>query len=188
MLAPWKKSYDQARQHIKKQRHYFANRGLSSQSFGFSSSHVWVWELDHKEGWVPNSWCFWTVVLEKTESPWNARRSNQSILKEIRPEYSLEGLILKLNLQYFGHLMQRIGSLEPVTNTQHTLMLGLIEGRRRGRRQRMRWLDVIIDLMDMSLSNFRTWWRTGKSVCCSPWCRKESDMTEQLNWIGRLRC
>ena len=129
-------------------------------------------------------WC-WRSVLRV---PWTARRSNYSILKEIRPEYSLEGLILKLNLQYFGHLMQRTGSLEPVTNTQHTLMLGLIEGRRRGRRQRMRWLDVIIDLMDMSLSNFRTWWRTGKSVCCSPWCRKESDMTEQLNWIGRLRC
>ena len=187
MLAPWKKSYDQARQHIKKQRHYFANRGPCSQSYGFSSGHLWVWELDHKEGWVPNSWCFWTVVLEKTESPWNARRSNQSTLKEIRPEYSLEGLILKLNLQYFGYLMQRTGSLEPVTNTQHTLMLGLIEGRRRRRRQRMRWLDVIIDLMDMSLSNFRTWWRTGKPVCCSPWCRRFwHDRATELNWKAEM--
>ena len=70
MLAPWKKSYDQPRQHIKKQRHYFANKGLSSQSYGFSSSHVWMWELDYKESWVPKNWCFWTVVLEKTlESP-----------------------------------------------------------------------------------------------------------------------
>ena len=64
MLAPWKKSYDQSRQHIKKQRHYFANKGLSSQSYGFSSSHAWMWELDYKEGWVPKNWCFWTVVLE----------------------------------------------------------------------------------------------------------------------------
>ena len=69
-LTPWKKSYDQPRQHIKKQRHYFANKGLSSHGYGFSSSHVWMWELDHKEGWALKNWCFWTVVLEKTlESP-----------------------------------------------------------------------------------------------------------------------
>ena len=66
MLAPWKKSYDQPRQHIKKQKHYFADKGLSSQSYGFSSSHVWMWELDHQESWVAKNWCFWTVVLEKT--------------------------------------------------------------------------------------------------------------------------
>ena len=65
-LAPWKKSYDQPRQHIKKQRHYFANKGLCSQSYGFSSSHVWMWELDYKENWAPTNWCFWTMVLEKT--------------------------------------------------------------------------------------------------------------------------
>ena len=70
MVAPWKKSYDQPRQHIKKQRHYFANKDLSSQGYGFFSSHVWMWELDYKESWVPTNWCFWTVVLEKTlESP-----------------------------------------------------------------------------------------------------------------------
>ena len=108
MLAPWKKSYDQPRQHIKKQRCYFTNKGPSSQSCGFSSSHVWMWELDYKESWVPKNWCFWTEVLEKTlESPLDNRRSNQSILKEINSEYSLEGLMLKLKLQYFGHLMQR---------------------------------------------------------------------------------
>ena len=106
MLALWKKSYDQPRQHIKKQRHYFVNKGPSSQSFGFSSSYIWMWELDHKEGWVPKNWCFWTVVLRRLlRVPWPARRSNQSILKEFNSEYSLEGLILKL--QYFGHLMQR---------------------------------------------------------------------------------
>ena len=83
MLAPWKKSYDQPRQHIKKQRHCFANKGPSSQSYGFSSSHVWMWELEHKENWAPNNWCFWTVVLEKTfESPLDS--------KEIQP-VNLEG-------------------------------------------------------------------------------------------------
>ena len=94
MLAPWKKSYDKPRQHIKKQRHYFANRGPSSQSYGFSSSHVWMWELDHKESWTLKNWCFWTVVSEKTlESPLYCKEIQQSILKEINPEYSLERLI-----------------------------------------------------------------------------------------------
>ena len=78
MLAPWKKSYDQPRQHIKKQRHYLANKGPSSQSYGFSNSHVWIWELDYKESWAPKNWCFWTVVLEVTlESPLDC--------KEIQP-------------------------------------------------------------------------------------------------------
>ena len=78
MLTPWKESYDQPRQHIKKQRHYFANKGLSSQGYGFSSGHVWMWELDHKESWALKNWCFWTVVLEKTlESPLDC--------KEIQP-------------------------------------------------------------------------------------------------------
>ena len=100
-------------QHFKKQRHYFANKGPSSQSYGFSSSHVWMWELDCEESWALKNWCFWTVVLEKTlEIPCTARRSSQSILKEISPEYSLEGLMLKLKLQYFGHLMGRTDSLE----------------------------------------------------------------------------
>ena len=96
------KSYDQPRQHIKKQRHYFVNKGPSSQSYGFFCNHVWMWELDYKESWAPKNWCFWTVVLEKTlESPLTGR-SNQSILKEISPEYSLEELNLKLKLQYLA--------------------------------------------------------------------------------------
>ena len=150
MLPPWKKSYDQLRQHIKKQRHYFANKGPSSQSYGFSNSHVWMWELDYKESWAVKNWCFWTVVSEKTlEIPWTARRSNQSILKEISPEYSLEGLMLKLKLQYLDHLMQRTDSLEK------TLMLGKIEGRKRRGQQRIRWLGSVTNLMDMSLSKLQ---------------------------------
>ena len=101
------------------------------------------------ESSAPKNWCFWTVVLEKTRLlrvPWTARRSNQSILKEIGPECSLEGLMLKLKHQYFGHLMQRDDSFEK------TLMLGKIEGRRRRGQQRMRWLDGIIDSMAVSLS------------------------------------
>ena len=107
-----------------------------------------MWELDHKEGWALKDWCFWTVVLEKIlESPLDCKRSNQSILKEINPEYSLEGLMLKLKVQYFGYLSWRIDSLEK------TLMLGKTEGRRRGW-QRMRWLDGITNWIDMSLSKF----------------------------------
>ena len=118
---------------LKSQRHYFVNKGLSSQGYNFSSSHVWMWELDYKESWAPKNWCFWTVVLEKTlEVTWTARRSNQSILKETSPKYSLEGLMLKLKLQYFGHLMLRADSLEK------TLRLWKIESRKRRGRQRMR--------------------------------------------------
>ena len=109
-----------------KSRDYFANKGLSSQSYGFSSSHVWLWELDHREGWMLKNW--WFVVLEKTlESPFDCKDVKLSILKEISPEYSLERLMLKLKLQYIGYLMQRADSLEK------TLMLGKTESRRRGK-------------------------------------------------------
>ena len=104
-------------------------------------------ELDRKEGWVPKNWCFQTVVWRRLlRVPWTVRRSNQSILKEINPEYLLEGLMVKMKLWYFGHLMQRADSLK------ETLMLGKIAGRRTRGQQRMRWLDGITDSMDMSLS------------------------------------
>ena len=138
---------NQPRQHIKKQRRYFVNKDPSSQGYDFSNSHVWMWELNQKESWVLKNWCFWNVILRKTlESPLHCRRSNQSILKEISPEYSLEGLMLKLKLQYFGHLMRRTDSIEK------TLMMGKIEGGRRRGQQRMKWLDGITNSMDMSLS------------------------------------
>ena len=143
-LTPWEESYDQPRQHIKKQRHYFANKGPSNQGYGFSSGHVWMWELDYKESWAPKNWCFWTVWC------WEKTLGSPLDCKEIQPVHPkgnqswvfTEGLILKL--QYFGHMMWRADSFEK------TLMLGKIEGRRRGR-QRMRWLDGITDSMDMSL-------------------------------------
>ena len=114
MLAPWKKSYDQPRQHIKKRRYYFADKGPHSQSYGFSSSHVRMWELDHKEGWAPEELMLLNcgVGEDSWESLGLQGDQTQLILKEISPEYSLEGLMLKLKLQSFGHLMQRTDSLE----------------------------------------------------------------------------
>ena len=155
----------------------------------FSSSHVWMWEMDYEETWAQKDWCFWTVVLGKTlESPWTARRSYQSILKDIRPEYSLERLMLKLKLQYFGHLMQRPDSLEK------DLMLGKIEGRRRSRQQRMKWLDGITDSMDISLC--KLWELVMDREGCHAavhwvgkrwmWLCPVSIWTEQLNWTGLL--
>ena len=138
-----------------------------------------MWELDCEESWVLKNGCFWTVVLEKTlESPLDCRRSNQSILKEISPGCSLEGLMLKLKLQCFGHLMQRVDSLEK------TLMLGGIGGRRRGR-QRMWWLDSVTDTMGMSLRKLRELvmvreaWRAAIHGVAKSWTRL-SDWTEQL--------
>ena len=147
MLTPWKKSYYQPRQHVEKQRHYFANKGPSSQGYGFSCGHVWMWELDCEEGWAPKNWCFWNVVLEKTlESPLDC--------KEIQPVHS-EG---DQPWDFFGR-----NDAEAETSvlwpphakrwlTGKTLMLGGIGGRRRRQRWRMRWLDGITGSMDVSLS------------------------------------
>ena len=149
-LAPWKKSYNQPRQHIKKKRHYFAEKVSIIKAiffqvitYGFKS-----WTIKRTEHWRIDAfewWC-WKRFLRV---PWTSQRSNQSILKEIHPEYSLEGLMLKLKLQNFGNLIQRTDSLEK------TLMLGKIEGRRRRGWQRMRWLDGIANSTDMSLSNLQ---------------------------------
>ena len=122
------------------------NKGPSSQGYGFSSGHVCVWELDGEQSWALKNWFFWTVVWKRLlRVLCTARRSNQSILKEISPGCSLEGLMLKLKLQYFAHLIWKADSFEK------TLMLGKIEDRKRRGWQRMRWLDGITDSMDMSL-------------------------------------
>ena len=142
-------SYDQPRQHIKKQRHYFANKSLPSQSYGFPvvmyGCESWtIKKAERQRIDAFELWC-WRRLLRV---PWTSRRSNQSILKEISPRCSLEGLMLKLKLQYFDHLVRRADSLEK------TLMLGKIEGRRR-EPQRMRWVDGITDSMDMGLGGLR---------------------------------
>ena len=173
MLTPWKKSYGQPRWHIENQRHYFANKGPSSQGYSFSSGHVWIWELDCEESWVPKNWSFWTVVLEKTlQSPLDC--------KEISPGISLEGMMLKLKLQYFGHLMQIVDSLEK------SLMLGGIgaggEGDNRG------WDGWMASPTGCTWvwMNFGNWWWTGRSGVLrfmgSANSRTQlSDWTE-LNW------
>ena len=178
MLAPWKKIYDQPTQHIKKQRHYFANKGPSSQSYGFSvvMYECESWTIKKTECWRIDAfelWC-WRRLLRV---PWASRRSNQSILKGISPEYSLEGLMLKLKLQYFGHLMRRTDSLEK------TLMLGKIEvgeGDDRGWDGWMasptQWTWVWV--------NSGSWWWTGKlSMLQSMGLQRvRHDWATVLNW------
>ena len=150
MLAPWKESYDQPRQHIKKQRHTLPTKVclVKATVFPVVLYGCESWTIKKAGPWRVDAfelWC-WRRLFRV---PWTARRSNQSILKEISLGCSLEGLMLKLKLQYFGHLMQRADSFE------RTLMLGKIEGRRRRGRQRMGWLDGITDSMDMDLGGLR---------------------------------
>ena len=147
MLAPWKKSYDKPRQCIQKQRHHFANKGPYSQSCGFRRSHVWMWELNHKEGWAPNNWCFRTVVLEKAlESPLDCKefkpinpKGNQPWIFIERTDAEVEAPILWLP-DAKTWLIWKDWCWEK------------IEGKRRRGQQRMRWLDGITDSIDMSLS------------------------------------
>ena len=130
---------------IQKQRHYFANKGLSSQGYGFSSSQVWMWELEYKESWALKNWCFWTVVLERTlESPLDCKE-----IQPVHPKGDQSWIFTGRTVADAGHLMRRTDSFEK------TLMLGKIEGRRGRGWQRMRWLDGITDSMDMSLSELR---------------------------------
>ena len=173
----WKESYDQARQHIKKQRHYFANKGPSSQGYGFSSGHVWMWELDCEEGWAPKNWCFWTVVVEKTlESPLDCKevqpahpKGDQSCLFIGRTDVEAETSIL-----WPPHV--KTDSFEKV------LMLGKIEGGKKRGQQRMRWFE-----WDHQLNGHEFEWTSGVGdgqgglAYYSPWVRRvEHDWVTEL--------
>ena len=175
MLSPWKKSSDQPTQHIKKQRYYLTNKGLSSQSYGFSSSHVWMWELDHKESWAPKNWCLWTVVLEKTlESCLDC--------EEIKP-VNLQG---NQSWKFIGRtdaearnpiiwpLMNRLIGKDPDTGK------GWSQEEKGVTEDEMIWMHHQLDGHEFD-QTLGVGHGQGCLVCCSPWGRKELDMTEPLN-------
>ena len=182
MLVPWKKSYDQPRQHIQKQRHYFANKGLSSLSYGFSRTHVWMWELDYKESWVLKNWCFWTVVLKTLESPLDCKE--------------IQSVHVKGNQTWIF-----IGRIDVETETpilwppdvKNWFIWKYSDAGKDWRRQEK-------GMTEDEMVEWHHWFSghefeqapgvgvgQGGLTCCSQWDHKESDTTEQPNWIDVLR-
>ena len=173
MPAPWKKTYDQPTQHIKMQRHYFVNKGPSSQGYGFSSSHVWMWELDYKETWAPKNWCFWTVVLEKTlESPLDWKeiqpvhpKGDQSWVFIGRTDAEAETPILWLpDMKNW-----LIGKDPKARKDLREEEKGMTEDEMVGWHHLLNGHEFEQTPWDSE--------RQGSLVCCNPWGRKESDMT-----------
>ena len=163
MLTLWKDSYDQPRQHIEKQRHYSANKGPSSQSYSFSSSHVWKWTLDYKESWVLKNWCFWNVVWRRLlRVPWTARRSNQSVLKEINLEYSLEGLSWSWNSNTLTTWCEELTHLERPWCWER-----LKAGEERGDRGWDGWMPSLTPWRWV-WANSGSWWWTGRPGVLQP--------------------
>ena len=151
LITPWKESYEQPRQHIKKQRHYFANKGPSSQGYGFSGGHVWMWELDYKESWVPKNWYFWTVVLEKTLESLLDCKEIQPVDPKVHQSWPIIG---RTDVEAETPILWPPDSKSWLIS-EKTLILGNFEGRRRRGPQRVRWLDGITVSMDMGLGGLR---------------------------------
>ena len=166
------------RQHIKKQRHYFTNKGLSSQSYGFSGSHLWMWGLDYKESWALKNWCFWTVVLEKTlESPLDSKE-----IQPVHPKGNQSWI-------FIGRTNAEAEALIPWPPDVKSWFIGKDSDGGKDWRQEekgMTWLYGITDSWTWVWVSSRSWWRTGILVCCSPWGCKESDTTEWLNWTTTI--